>query len=452
MASEKGKKQGFALNLDREVLTWVVGGGATIVALVHLLGWSTATWLLLMGGLLILFFATYRTWRDPKRWQALKQWGVETNYRVIWVILGSLLISIGLITRFGPRDIGLFLAIAGVLLLIGGIWYLRRSFTFVEASFSQKAVLPATNESESEEEDISRIAQSSENFRWRVTEAVFNHAKTTSQLNFIVGLLFFVVGIGLFILMAYGVFQLQTPKDTTTAESQFSTYLAQELSSRLNAAEGQSLGEALTQLSPLILLILREIAAKQLVPLISLIIIAWIGSRLIVNAIRLNQRRIIKESLSELGPLQDTLAGIPPRKPFLQVVDQGLRHTRRAFTIRLWLSIILGAVGISLLIVTAIRGLQPGTGDWITTATVGASGVISFIVSLVTTRQKEIGDNLIQVIREETQVAQNAQRSEIVDLYVAQLLRSGAKPQQLKEVLEILDNPQESKLINDEIT
>jgi hypothetical protein len=432
---DEGKQSNVHLNNTAWI--WLVGGSAISLALFQLLGRQVA-WLLLLGGVIILITALHQA--NPRRWEKLRLWLSQVNTRQGWALVGGILILIGIAVRFGPRDIGLALSIVGVLLLAGGVWFLVRT---PSPMATPRPIIPAVTsdpagEPSSESDGYARL---SEEFRLRVSETVFRNAQTTSLLNFIIGMTFFLVGIGLFILLAYGVFQLQKTTSPSSTEDQLGQFFAQELARRMNGVEGQSLDAVLAQLSPLLLLILRDVSARQLVPIVSLIIIALLGGRLVFNATRLSQRRVIRETLAELGPLLDTLAGIPPRKPFMQVAEQSLRHTQRAFNFRLWLSITLGIVGVFLLIVTAVRGLQPGGDDPITTATIAGSGVISFLVSLVTLRQKEIGENLLQVTQEETRVAQAAQKSEIVDLYVAQMLR-GAQPKQLKGVLDILDKLQ----------
>jgi uncharacterized membrane protein len=432
---DEGKQSNVHLNNTAWI--WLVGGSAISLALFQLLGRQVA-WLLLLGGAIILITALHQA--NPRRWEKLRLWLSQVDTRQGWALVGGILILIGIAVRFGPRDIGLALSIVGVLLLAGGVWFLVRT---PSPMATPRPIIPAVTsdpagEPSSESDGYARL---SEEFRLRVSETVFRNAQTTSLLNFIIGMTFFLVGIGLFILLAYGVFQLQKTTSPSSTEDQLGQFFAQELARRMNGVEGQSLDAVLAQLSPLLLLILRDVSARQLVPIVSLIIIALLGGRLVFNATRLSQRRVIRETLAELGPLLDTLAGIPPRKPFMQVAEQSLRHTQRAFNFRLWLSITLGIVGVFLLIVTAVRGLQPGADDPITTATIAGSGVISFLVSLVTLRQKEIGENLLQVTQEETRVAQAAQKSEIVDLYVAQMLR-GAQPKQLKGVLDILDKLQ----------
>jgi hypothetical protein len=429
---------------SQNMLVILVGMSAVTIALIQLLG-PQSVWLLLLGGLILLLFAIRSLWSDASQLVALKTFLASADPRYGLLVVSGLIILTGLVGRFGPRDLGMVLIVIGVFLTGSALFMLIR-LRFQSYQFSRVAV-PAQikptslHESASEEKSDVTIedkpdeyAKLSQAFRGRIIEALFQNARNTSLMNAAVRLIFFLVGIGLFVLLAYGVYQMLMVQ-TRTGPDALSTYYLQELSYQLNGSTPPD--ELLARITPIVTLILRDIISFQLVPVIGLILLARIGSRLIENALRMSEQRVVRDALGELGPLQDILAGIPARKPYLQAVDQSFSHTRSAFLGRLRLSMALGVIGIGLLLISVARGVLMGDLEWITTVTIGASGLLAFLLSMVVVRQKEIGENLLQVTEEEKKVARHAQTSEIVDFYLAQMLR-GATPQQLNGIREML--------------
>jgi hypothetical protein len=160
-----------------------------------------------------------------------------------------------------------------------------------------------------------------------------------------------------------------------------------------------------------------------------------------VLGIRLLQRRVVQDALSELGPLQAVLAGIPPRKPFLQVTDQSLSQAQRSFSTRLMLSVVLFWVGIALVLITVIYGLLSGMQSqpaWLTTGVLGGGSILSFIFGAVLNQQGAQRAMLEEITSRELILSRYAQRAELVDALLAVLSRSPPEKWDLKLIRDIL--------------
>ena len=241
---------------------------------------------------------------------------------------------------------------------------------------------------------------------------------------------FFAFGIGVLVFLAYGVYQQFSPSSAGESDS---------FAVLLGAAMGYIQQDDIISLDDSLLLLVIQLG--RFLPILGLIVIGWIGSRLIVNATRLSQRQVIQETLSELGPLQSILAGIPARKPIAAAVEQGLRHTRRSFIVRTWSGALLFLVGVVLFTWLAIDGIRYGFTDAVRTATIGGAGIVSFIFSIIGNSQKEARAALKETTELEMMIARHAQRAEILDLFVARISeddRHSTRPEELQEILAAL--------------
>jgi len=230
------------------------------------------------------------------------------------------------------------------------------------------------------------------------------------------------------VFLAYGIYLQTMP-------SEQANQLDRLVQSYVGVLSQSSSGLSVEQLLTVVALQISRVA-----PILGLLVIGWIGSRLIVNATRLSQRKVLQDTLSELGPLQSTLAGLPPRKPIADAVEQTLKQAKRSFAVRTWLSVVLFGVGIALFVALFVYAWSTDfAGDPFVTATVAGSGIISFVLSMVANRQSEIRDTLDQIAYLQLQIADRAQRSEILDLYVAHLVKQGFNGDRLDTLRDALD-------------
>jgi signal transduction histidine kinase len=137
--------------------------------------------------------------------------------------------------------------------------------------------------------------------------------------------------------------------------------------------------------------------------------------------------------------LESALAGLPPRRPVADALEQTLKQAKRSFAVRTWLSVVLFSLGIALfaLIFVYVWGTNFSP-DPLVTATAAFSGVISFVLSMVANRQSEIRDTLDQIAQLQLEIAERAQRSDILDLYVAHLVKEGFSGDRLDTLREAL--------------
>jgi len=422
MSEENPNQVNSYITISRQNLLWLSGVIITI-ALIQIAGWNRALltlgWLLLLIGAttIVLALRSYSS-QDSSSLNNFLQLD-ELSHSNKWILLGSTLVAVGAIARFSPRDVAVFLCISGIIIMIYGVFTLSKykhiSITSIEAH------------SDPDFSNSNGYTKLSEKFRLQIAETLFRHAQRTSQLSFLVSLTFFIVGIASFIFVGYEILQFKT------TDFEVLNFQQQPMVGfLLNRIEQDP-----AYIAPLSALLI-SLSAQPVIYLISLILVFWIGGRLILNATRLSRRKVIQESLAELGPLRSIFAGIPPRKPIQQVVDQSLQQTRRSLMILSWLSIILFGVGILLTIALAIYGFRTNFAEPLALATVGGSGLVSFIFSLAVNRNQEIRETLREITVLEREIAMAAQKSEIIDLYVAQLLQDNDKPPQMTQIQEAI--------------
>lgn len=403
-------------------LLLAVAAGLVLVGLTQLLG---AGVVLILAGIVTLLIGVIRQ----------KQFGNDglaaiitrlatTDPVVLCGYTGVALIVLGVLIRFSPSDVGTFLASVGLAALaIVGLHLLLRGGISHERRLPSHSRIPLTGDSA--DTSMSRL---SDDFRHQISNAVFSHAQRASLLTFGVAITFFAVGIGTFVFLAYAIYLQITPSEQASELNRlvqsYVAFLAQNTG-------GLQIQQLLTVLA---------LELSRVVPILGLIVIGWIGSRLIVNATRLSQRKVLQDTLSELGPLQSTLAGLPPRKPIAEAVEQSLKQAKRSFAVRTWLSVVLFGVGIALFISLFIYAWQTNfSANPFVTATVAGSGVVSFVLSMVANRQSEVRDTLNQIAQLQLEIADKAQRSEILDLYVAHLVKEGFNGDRLDTLRLALD-------------
>lgn len=425
--------------IRREFLFWLgafIGAVAVILGLYYALGTQQLGILLLVAGLVLLAGALWQAERsrDWLRTIVMQVRQVSVTARIAG--LGFVLLACGVVIRFTPRDLSTVFSVLGMgVLLIAFLLWLE-SLRQTELDNARAAVpdveqarpmqrpagartgnnpplspAPDLREAEGGIDDIA------EQFRLQVSETVFQHAKRTSLISMLLSLVLFVVGVAMITWLVYSIFNMQRSDDVlSNFVEQYVLMLANER------------GEAFTDLStafassaPILIVGIRQVAA-----FVGLLFLIWIGSRLMFNAISLSQRRVLQETLAQLGPLQSILAGIPPRKPYLLVAEQSLQQARRSFVLRSFVSQAIFVVGLVLFIILALQGIINGWDDQLTTAVVGGAGIVSLIFAMVYERQAELQATLEEIVRLQREVASDAQVSEIVDEYTARLFQSDA--------------------------
>jgi hypothetical protein len=240
-------KRALLHNVEREKLLWAIGGATVIVALIQLSGRQAIGWLLLLAGLVLLGVALQKCWRQLAQSQILRGWLTQLDLTTGLVLFGGVLVITGLVVRFSPQDIGIGLSIAGLVFLAGGSITLFSKASGANTSIdipSSRKPLPSETDAEAAD-GYTRLA---EEFRWHVSDAVFRHAQRASRMTFVVGLIFFAVGIGVFVLLAYGVYQFQNsrPDQDTSTFGRLSAYL----SSQLELGRNENIVSILTRTFP----------------------------------------------------------------------------------------------------------------------------------------------------------------------------------------------------------
>jgi hypothetical protein len=422
-----------------------VGGAALTAGLVHLVGWMAFSWTLLVVGVILLALAGFRLLATTSAGERLKSRVQATDPIVRLWASGLMLLAIGLVARFGPQDIGMALAVAGLLAAAAAAtWFVNRPIAF--ASGSAPATSSGQPTSATADANGDAYARLSESFRHEVARVVFRHVQRASWMTFLVSLSYFIFGIGAFILIAYIIYCLQFAPSGSNRS--FFEAVSFYISNQLSNQRGEPV-DGLRILSNLL-----PMMAVVVGPVLGLFLIGWIGNKLIGNAMRMSQRRVIQETLGELGPLQAALAGLPPRKPMLQVVEQSLDNARSSFVVRTWLSVALFSLGAVCFVGLLIFGLGNGFNDWLTSATVGGTGIASFVFSMLGNRQAETRATLKEITELELTVARAAQRTEIVDRYFAEQVQAGIgtkSAQDMKALLQLLDEPATQTLVRPEV-
>lgn len=435
-----------SFNLFWAVAGMAVGGAVVVLSFVVLWGREYIGWMLLAGGLALLSVGAWRCLSDSDRRDAVAAWLRRLSMGAVLFWLGSLLILIGLIARFGPRDVSIVLAGVGGLLFIGAlVWFVRER---IAAGRARLGVPEPTAVGESTRQTVNSLGP--EEFRRRAQEVVFQVARRNSLMNLIVALAFFIFGLTLLGFLCFGIHELSTGSSLRMGMIHG---FARELNAFMNPPpdapdapnapdepdEGPGLTGLLTALAPLILF--------DLGPVLTLAFVAILAIIVTNTAIGLSQRRVVQSSLEELGPLQAILAGIPPRKPMSQTFEKTLAQAGRAFTARLWLSYILIVVGLGLLGFAVWNACCTGTQDIVESLAAGGSGITAFIISLFVNRHKEIRDTLREVSEKTVEVAGHAHRAEIIDRYVSQVMQSdaGMDAESLRAVLALIEAEQQGE-------
>ena len=101
-------------------LILLIGLCAFIAALSH---YFDSGIVLLGVGALTILCGIYLFWRDPSRGEQIRRVINEISPARCLMLIGTLLLAIGVITRFSPADLGLLIASAGLLILSGGAFY-----------------------------------------------------------------------------------------------------------------------------------------------------------------------------------------------------------------------------------------------------------------------------------------------------------------------------------------
>jgi hypothetical protein len=337
---------------------------------------------------------------------------------------GATLLLVGVSIRFSPSDLGMTLAAVGLVVAAGfGLYTLLAR----PGSRAADVPYPAATLTSSVPNTMA-TNRPSDDFRHQISDAVFGHAQRASWLTFGVALTFFAVGMGIFALLAYGVYLQVAPSGQ-----------ANELD-RLVQAYTAFVSQSAGALGVQQLLTVFALQFSRVVPILALMVIGWVGGRVILNATRISQRKVLQDSLSQLGPLQSTLAGLPPRRPVADALEETLKQAKRSFAVRTWLSVVLFGLGIALFVLLFVYawGTNLGPSPFVV-ATIAGSGVTSFVLSMIANRQREIRDTLDQIAQLQLEIAERAQRSDILDLYVAQLVKEGLSGDRLDTLREALN-------------
>jgi hypothetical protein len=267
--------------------------------------------------------------------------------------------------------------------------------------------------------------RSTAEFRAQVVRVIMHQAQRASKSYVGLGILLFLIALALFAVVCYNVYH---DTQSTQLAKLIEAYgkLSDSLDRHPNADNDFKVS---------------AVALSSMAPLVTWALLCVSGIFLVRLGFRLLQRRVVQEALSELGPLQAVLAGIPPRKPFLQVTDQSLSQAQRSFSTRLMLSVVLFWVGLILVLFTVAYGLLSGMTSipkWLTAGVLGGGSFLSFIFGAVLNQQSVLRATLQEITSRELSLARYAQRAELVDALLAVLSRSEPAKWDLSMIRSIL--------------
>lgn len=393
---------------------------ALAFALNEILPDDAKPWILITLGVLALGYVLRQFLLHTDRGKSYLAYLKNLDKSYYWVGLGGLILLVGITARFTPADVGMALSIAGVMLLLSSIIYFLRSSNVLTTRETIVTPAPITNY-----EAIPNKAYPI-TFKERITEEVLGHARRASMLSFSVAVGLFIIGIGIFLFIAISIYQMLNGEAGALL---FSSYLSNYFSgSRSGLPDIESVG----------LLFLVQLLA--FFPIIGLILIGWIGSKFIMNATRLSQRKAIQDTLTEMGPLDAILSGVAISQPPVEAMHRNLKLARRALAARRFFSTLLLLAGLGLLGWMIIDGTLYGFKDFTKIMIIGITGGTLLLISIFFNNPSQTRRALQDITKLEMDIAQSAQRAQIVNLYVAHLAKDGFKNQDAGELKKVLEN------------